>query len=99
MMVLSWVVFAVLLIGQFAGIIWAVVFDMDKLTVANSRLPQDTQFPLIGRSPTWELWNQYKILFPEGTLLCRSRWCFAAACLCLGNRHILRVPLISSQVK
>jgi hypothetical protein len=83
MITLGWVIFVTLLIGYFTCIIWAVVLNMDILTEVNSRLPQDKQFPLIGRSRMHELYAQYKILFPQGKLLGRSRWLSAAAFLCL----------------
>jgi hypothetical protein len=83
MIVLRWVVFVVLLTAYFACTIWAVVLDMDILTEVNSLLPQNKQFPLIGSYRTWELWKQYKLLFPSGKLLNRSRWLFAAAFVCL----------------
>jgi hypothetical protein len=63
MITLGWIVFVALLIGYFTCVIWAVVLDMDILTEVNARLPQDKQFPLIGRSRTWELWKQYKSSF------------------------------------
>ncbi len=83
MIVLGWIVLVALLIGYFTCVICAVVLDMDILAAVNSRLPNDKQFPHIGRVRAWELWGQYKILFPEGTLLSRSRWLFVAAFLCL----------------
>jgi hypothetical protein len=82
MIVLGWILFVALVIGYLTCAIWAVALDMDILTEVNSHFPQDQQFPLIGFS-SWELWKQYKILFPQGTLLVRSRWLFGAGFFCL----------------
>jgi len=83
MILLGWFIFVSLLIGYFTFIVWAVVLDMDILTQVNSLLPQGKQFPLIGRFRSWELWRQYRLLFPQGKLLIRSRWLLAAGFACL----------------
>jgi hypothetical protein len=70
--ILGWIIFVALLIGYFTGVMWAVVLDNDILTGVNSKLPLDRQFRLIGYRGS-ELWDQYKILFPHGTLLTRCR--------------------------
>ena len=83
MITLGWLIFSTLSIGYVTFVIWAIVLDQDILTEVNSRLPQDQQFPLLGRFRTRELEKQYRIFFPEGKLLSRSRWLFAAAFVCL----------------
>lgn len=83
MIILGWIIFVALLIGYFTCIIWAVVLDMDVLEEVNLRLPQNKQLPLIAGFRAWELWRQYGILFPQGRLLSRSRWLWAAGFFCL----------------
>ncbi|MGB2633734.1 MAG: hypothetical protein WAM58_07340 [Candidatus Acidiferrum sp.] len=81
MNILGWIIFVVLLIGYFTCLMWALVLDNDILTEVNSKLPQHKQFQLIGFR-RWELRSEYKILFPQGTLLTRSRWLWATSFLC-----------------
>jgi hypothetical protein len=83
MIILGWIIFVSFLIGYFSCLLWAITLDMDVLTEVNARLPQDKQFPLIGTFRNWELGRQYKVFFPQGRLLSRSRRLFAVAFFCL----------------
>jgi hypothetical protein len=47
MTAIFWAVSVILLIGYLTLVIWFVVVSTDILTQVNSRLPQDSQFPLL----------------------------------------------------
>jgi hypothetical protein len=82
MTIIGWIICSLLLIGYFSFVIWALVLEMDILTQVNSRLSHDKQFPLVGNHRTWELWREYKILFPGGRLHSQSTRLWVAGFLC-----------------
>ena len=83
MMIVGWIVCGLLLIAYFSFVIWGLICGMDVLTQVNARLPREKQFPLIGNHRTWELWRQYKILYPDGRLHRQSVQFSIVGFLCL----------------
>jgi hypothetical protein len=80
---IGWTLFVALSFGYLTFTLWAVVLEADILSAVNSRLPQDKQFPLIGNHRTFELWRQYKILFPDGRLHTQSTRLFIGGAVSL----------------
>ena len=50
--------------------LWNTIIEMDVLDLVNTRRPPDKQYPLFGRNyPYFQLREDYKRFFPNGTLL------------------------------
>lgn len=83
MTTVGWIICAALLIGYLAFGLWALAVQLDLHQKLTSHLPPNKQFPLFGDPRGLELYRQYKLLFPKGTLVKNFLVLLVASMLCL----------------